>query len=158
MSAAIIGNKFVEILLPISMVKNAKTNVKLASAKVKMNKGMDTIQKGVELTLSGVDDLVDEQINRLLDTEDPSLSDQEAKELQNVLDQASELLSYINDLDMPASTVFALKKSCEKLDLMLNLEMQMRENLALPATINLKGIEKAVNSSQKDFGDSWVEA
>ncbi|GGI85788.1 hypothetical protein [Shewanella gelidii] len=158
MSAAIIGETVLGLLIPVSTIKSVTTNTKAVSAKAKIDKGIRHLTKGMDLTLSGVIDLIELEIDKLLDTETSSLSDEELANFKEIVDKVHPLITGLTGSDFPTETLNLISKMNERINLWLNLERQMRDGLAVPKTIDLQKIDKAVNTGKKDFGASWVEA
>lgn len=148
-----------EQILPLKLFEGLAVKAKQAQTQKKMQKGMSMIFNGLALVCEGASEALDSTIDKLLKTEQPQCTDAELKGLIDYLESFLPLISEMLQSDtFDAKTTAIFGSFIERLSIYVNLERQMRDGLALPASLDLEEVNRAVTASKKGNFFAWVEA
>lgn len=148
-----------ESMLPLKMLEGLVKSAKQAKGRAKLNKGMKMMLKGMSLICEGAIDAIDEDIDTLIKTGQSQLSDDEFAKMLAASDWIANFLpEMMEGVEVGGDSMALAAKLIERLNILVNLERQMRDGLAVPAVINIDEINRAVKSSSKGNLLAWVEA
>ncbi|WP_345852542.1 hypothetical protein [Shewanella algae] len=162
MAVAAISDKLLGVILPMKVLaEEASSNAKRLRSKSKMNKGLQMITKGLRITCEGVNEILEETINEIMVKQKPNCSEEELAQVSSVTQQFDPFLDLIVGQDDSLIQEDVIEQICklkERLTIYINIERQLHENLAIPASINIEAINKAVKNNTKGIEETWVEA
>ncbi|MCS6128873.1 hypothetical protein G3485_17290 [Shewanella baltica] len=148
-----------EQILPIKLFEGLAVKAKQAQTQKKLKKGMSMILNGLALVCEGASEALDSTIDKLLKTEQSQCSDAEFEGLVNSLESVMPLFSEMLKSDIfDAKTTAMLGSFIERMNIFVNLERQMRDGLAMPASLDLEEVNRAVTSGIKGNFFAWSEA
>lgn len=148
-----------EQILPLKLFEGLAVKAKQAQTQKKMQKGMSMVFNGLALVCEGASEALDSTIDKLLKTEQSQCSDAEFEGLVNSLESFMPLLSEMLKSDtFDEKAKVMLGSFIERMSIYVDLERQMRDGLAMPASLDLEEVNRAVTASKKGNFFAWVEA